>query len=242
MSIKSRDSAAWAFTLVELLVVIVVIGILATLVLTATVKVRQAGDSAKCVANMRQIGVAMIQYSSENMGYFPPHYGRPFFDPEKPDVFIGWAGHLAPYLGATNYNGPVSSIFYCPADPDSKKRPLNATYVYNTPDPRWPISYGYNYQDFTSQKNWRDLEFETTAANVRRMQRPSSIILAADSTPLSEGGSAPDLIYWQNPASELSANKKRHHGNGFNAVFVDGHVKGMNYPEAGNNPEYWRPR
>jgi len=238
MKNNRRTCKSGAFTLTELLVVIAVIVILAALILSATGKVRQAGNSTKCVANLRQIGIAMISYSSENGGYFPPHYGRPFFDPDKPDVFVGWAGHLAPFLGAPNYSGPISPIFYCASDPDATKRPPTATYVYNTPNPPWPISYGYNYQYFTTQLNWGNDE----AVNARRIANPSSIIIVADSTAVSEGGESPDLIYWQTPNGKLSASKKRHHGKGYNAVFVDGHVEGLNYLKTGNNADYWWPR
>lgn len=65
----SRHKAG--FTLVELLVVIVIIASLAAIGMTMTMKMKQRGDSAKSVMNMRQIGSAMGVYMSENNNNLP---------------------------------------------------------------------------------------------------------------------------------------------------------------------------
>ena len=49
-----------AFTLIELLVVIAIIAVLATLTVPAVSGAIASSKSAKCLANLRQIGVAMI--------------------------------------------------------------------------------------------------------------------------------------------------------------------------------------
>ena len=59
-----------AFTLLELLVVIGVIGLIAGLLLPAVQSAREASRRAQCVSNLKQIGVAIASYQSVH-GVFP---------------------------------------------------------------------------------------------------------------------------------------------------------------------------
>ena len=71
-----------AFTLVELLVVIAVIGILAALLLPALASARDKGRKTACVSNLHQIGIALLNYATDNNGRIP--YGPqapPFTSP-----------------------------------------------------------------------------------------------------------------------------------------------------------------
>ena len=60
-----------AFTLIELLVVIAIIAILAALLLPALARAKQQGNLAKCVSNLKQLGVGFSLYLGDNNDTYP---------------------------------------------------------------------------------------------------------------------------------------------------------------------------
>jgi prepilin-type N-terminal cleavage/methylation domain-containing protein/prepilin-type processing-associated H-X9-DG protein len=67
---KSRIRALGGFTLVELLVVVGIIALLIAILLPALQRAREAGNKARCLSNLHQVGLAMQMYRIENHDYF----------------------------------------------------------------------------------------------------------------------------------------------------------------------------
>jgi prepilin-type N-terminal cleavage/methylation domain-containing protein/prepilin-type processing-associated H-X9-DG protein len=66
-----RKHARAAFTLVELLVVIGVIGLLLSILLPALAKSRRAANELVCESNLRQFGIGLQEYADQNKGLLP---------------------------------------------------------------------------------------------------------------------------------------------------------------------------
>jgi prepilin-type N-terminal cleavage/methylation domain-containing protein len=112
---------ARAFTLVELVVVIAVIGILASLLAVGLNSAREKGKSARCIANLRQIGLGVTMYADENGnqlhhkgGNIPDHgqwtanpWTSAMLSPNHPDAY--WGVAYARYLGGSK------QLFRCPS-------------------------------------------------------------------------------------------------------------------------------
>lgn len=60
-----------AFTLVEVIVTVGIICVLAFILISAVSHVRGSATKAKCISNLRQIGVGWMAYTSENKGRLP---------------------------------------------------------------------------------------------------------------------------------------------------------------------------
>ena len=82
MPATKSNSAKGGFTLVELLVVIAIIAILAALLLPALNSAKADSKRVACISNLRQIGIAVRNYSSDYDGSVP--YGPvapPYINP-----------------------------------------------------------------------------------------------------------------------------------------------------------------
>src|SRR4051812_31766106 len=63
-----------AMTLIELLVVMAIIGVLVSMLLPAVQAAREAARMVSCKNNMRQIGLAVLQFCDSHKGQFPDWY------------------------------------------------------------------------------------------------------------------------------------------------------------------------
>ena len=101
-----------AFTLVELLVVISIIGILVGLLMPAVQSARESGRSAQCMNNLKQLGAGVLSYHSTNR-LFPPAITMPLTEnPQLTSKFgPNWVISILPNIGENAlYNSFYFSI------------------------------------------------------------------------------------------------------------------------------------
>jgi prepilin-type N-terminal cleavage/methylation domain-containing protein/prepilin-type processing-associated H-X9-DG protein len=132
-----RHRMRTGFTLIELLVVIAVIAILISLLVPAVQKVREAAARTQCQNNLKQIGIALHNYSTQR-GRFPAG-GDPW--PWGASLDFTCLAHLLPFIEQQNlydqinfsalaygpFNAGVRAMpiptFTCPSDPISTMPP-----------------------------------------------------------------------------------------------------------------------
>jgi prepilin-type processing-associated H-X9-DG protein len=102
-----------AFTLTQMLVTVAVGSLLTVAILPVLQSDHQTLQRAICASNLREIGVAITMYASDNNDYFPPGYDN--------NAGSDWHLIITPYLGKrkTTYasGGTTSPAFICPAAP-----------------------------------------------------------------------------------------------------------------------------
>lgn len=188
-----------AFTLIEMLIVVVIIALLAALLFPVFNSVRSAGRITTCQSNLRQIGMAMQLYQNDYNRFYP--------DLRTPPPGCSWSSNIAHYTKG-------DAVFTCPEAPN-KVFQSGCPSVKREGDVTTSFRGGYSF----------DVPYGPTQLSELRIKMPSQMISVIDgdgdkvSAPLESGPlSRADL---ENMVVALR------HKDGANALFVDGHVKWM---------------
>ena len=162
---KSIHHFKAAFTLTEILVVITIIAVLATLLFSLTSRMRNKASSAISVSNLRQIGMAIVTYASDNNGTLPGPTWSQLGTKWQENNGHSLHYHLRDYLpNVKQPQNPIPNMLYCPtfdypAARTDGQNPVSAskvTYRYLSPS---ILALGYPHTDrpmTTAQLSARD--------------------------------------------------------------------------------------
>jgi prepilin-type N-terminal cleavage/methylation domain-containing protein/prepilin-type processing-associated H-X9-DG protein len=219
------------FTLLELLVVVVVIALLASLLWPALSKSKEKARQTQCLGNLTQIGLAYTMYRSEYGDRNVPHR-------DCPDTADDPNGLSA---GVPSGNGPNSppptgpnEQWWAPYDPTQApdgapgagfKNGLlygyfGDTNIFKCPvEKQWQCGYGMNYSTGSPMLQLDSFVTQTSDRMIIWDHRRSPG--CADSRV-----SSPPRPPWA-PFDAISHYPPRHNGR-MNGLFYDGHVSGLN--------------
>ncbi len=111
---RPLKAAHGAFTLIELLTVIAIIGILAAIIIPVVGRVRNTAQAARCVSNLRQVGQEINLFANDNKGQLPNLSGLTNSAVLDPRIVDRTGGQLAYRLWPYYSNVPVNTGLVTP--------------------------------------------------------------------------------------------------------------------------------
>lgn len=205
---------AYFFTLIELIIVIAIIAILASMLLPALNKAKNLAKRSACAGNLKQIGTASLMYANDWQGYLPGVSNHYFwFRDNEGSAYPDHYNFLDEYLGNTVDRDP---IFQCPSADNKWLQTLDNGWMGKYCD------YGCNEKIGSKWGNYR----------ISNIKQASSTMTYAD---------ANCTVFWYPDASGLKKLQSRH-DKGFNSVHVDGHTEFYKIPVPASQASYLRAR
>jgi prepilin-type N-terminal cleavage/methylation domain-containing protein len=215
----------FGFTLVEVLVVVAVIAVLASLLLPSLSRAKQKAYSALCKSKLHQMGIAVRMYVEEHDGNFP------FYFTDSDGMTGYWWERFYPYISIRWTN----RAFHCP----SYTGGLSDGHSWaGSHDPVVAGSYAYNARgtlidgSSTLGLGWNDIvpigsQLRARPVSESRVLVPSQMFVIADSRldiipGFTNAYGFPELIPY---VAKPSARDLARHGNGDNSLSCDGHVE-----------------
>lgn len=160
-----------AFTLVEVLVVVMIVLVLMALLFPVISNMIERGHSARCVANLRQVGAGALAVAGENGGSLPSSMTQ------------NWSTRIAAILNIQLQPG------FVPGEPKSASTIFRCPKVGDDPAPQ--RSYGLNFQ--------LGDRVGTTDDRLAAIAKPSRAALLADTLNSSWLNSSPDGLSYRHP-------------------------------------------
>ena len=200
-----RQSRGSGFTLIEMLVVVAIIAVLASIMFPVFSRARAAARKTACASNLRQIGTAFELYVSDNDECFPDAYCDCPAITSPPNLNAGhlmWPEAIQPYCRNTD-------LFTCAEVPRMTFGPAPAP-----PGDAGP--YGMN--QFTASGRFIGA-FEDPAATVLAMDSCRGVATDPNESRTDGDASLMPGFAWD----DISI---RHHKRS-NVLFIDGHIKCM---------------
>lgn len=209
------------FTLIELLIVITIIAVLASMMLPVLEKSRGKVKQISCAHNMKQLGVSMLCYVNDWNGYIPLSYTA--YDA----CYGNWIYNLAAYLDPERRHRMTgSSVFRCPGQNYSEFTDLwgwYESYAANT--------LGFAYVETSDRKNYKLDQIQKPSLFVAIIETKNRIVFSPGATDPWYNGVFPDE--WTRGF--------RHSGMFMNTLHADGHVGIKKAPMSPlkNDPYSW---
>ncbi|EIQ01547.1 prepilin-type N-terminal cleavage/methylation domain-containing protein [Opitutaceae bacterium TAV1] len=223
MKTKNRSAA---FTLIELLTVIAIIGILAAIIIPTVGQVRKSARNTQCQSNLRQIGALLHLFINDAKGKLPidlATIGSPQPDGTTGAWDLALARYMMPHDQITTIRNSANplppSIFACPSSPDLKMRTGGDTLEIS--------AYGINAY-ISNPGNASPLPVPMPYSSI---PTPSRTWFATDSDGRSfySGTGGKSSMETSNTTRGSTIAPKDRHNSKINMLFVDGSVRSIDF-------------